>query len=291
MTSATGCPAEFGVLHMLYVFIAGAVAVGMFGMASVSGVIMASHYLAAIGVGLLMRFYKARADRSDTLRVAGTNVFTRAAQAMLDARQKDSRPLGQLMGDAIRQSVNSLLAIGGFIILFSSIISILEIAGVTSVISLVFTLLLRPLGVDTATVPSLVGGLFEITIGTQMASQANASLVQRLMAASAIIAWSGLSVHAQVAAMMQGTDVEMGPYVAARLLHAILAGAICYVLMGPLAAIADLLAVPAASVALTGSLNWVSRASLSLACFFRAFGLFAGAALCCGLARVARRQA
>jgi sporulation integral membrane protein YlbJ len=266
--------------------IAGAVAVGMFGMAQVSGVIMASHYLAAVGVGLVMRFYKQHSDSTVQAKISGP-LFSRAARALVDARSNDARPFGQLMGDSIRRSVNSLLLVGGFIILFSCIISILEIAGVTPSIAGALSLLLGRFGLDTSTVPSLVGGMFEITIGTQMASQATSPLVYRLMAASAIIGWSGLSVHAQVAAMMQGTDVSVAPYVAARLLHAVFAATACLLLSGPLS---QVLATPVIASVSPEGINWTAKAFLSLAHFLKALGVLSTTALGYGIARTLIRR-
>ncbi|NLG85168.1 MAG: sporulation integral membrane protein YlbJ, partial [Firmicutes bacterium] len=56
------------------------------------------------------------------------------------------------------------------------------------------------------------------------AAGAAASLRERAVMAGAIIAWSGLSVHGQVASVVHGTDIRMGPYVLARLYHAVIAG-------------------------------------------------------------------
>src|SRR5690606_22823787 len=53
------------------------------------------------------------------------------------------------------------------------------------------------------------------------------------VAASAIVAWSGLSVHAQVAVMLRGTDIRLGPYIAARFLHAVLAAIAAWFALGP----------------------------------------------------------
>ncbi|MBT9153418.1 MAG: Sporulation integral membrane protein YlbJ [Firmicutes bacterium] len=41
--------------------------------------------------------------------------------------------------------------------------------------------------------------------------------------AGAIIAWSGLSVHGQVASVVHDTDIRIRPYIVARLAHAALA--------------------------------------------------------------------
>ena len=79
----------------------------------------------------------------------------------------------------------------------------------------------------------LICGLFEITNGSNLASQAAAPLNQQLIITSGIIAWSGLSVHAQVMTMINETDLRIKPYLWARVLHGILASLITYLLIGP----------------------------------------------------------
>jgi len=215
-------------------FMTGAVAVGMFHDISVGFVIIGAHYLSALAVGLILAFYKRNQDRSPALEVASQgNIFVKALRALIQARDKDGRPLGKLMGDAVRQSVNSLLLIGGFIILFSVVVRILSLVGVVSFLTRILATALTALGWNPEVAPSLVSGFFEITMGAQAASRAPVPLADKVMAASALIAWSGLSVHAQVAAVTQGTDINMGPYVGARVIHAALAAVIAGYMMGP----------------------------------------------------------
>ncbi|MGB9866785.1 MAG: sporulation integral membrane protein YlbJ [Bacillota bacterium] len=205
-------------------FITGAVAVGMFGNPAVGKALVASHYLSALILGVILRFWGTKQDRVEAplSQVKGPIIF-RALQALITARRKDGRPFGQLLGDSIRNSVATLLLIGGFIILFSVAIRMLAIVGVVDFMSRLFFKLLGGFGLHPGTLEALVCGTFEITLGSQLASQASAPLYQNVMTASAIIAWSGLSVHAQVAAVIQGTDIRMTPYVVSRLLQAVLA--------------------------------------------------------------------
>jgi sporulation integral membrane protein YlbJ len=219
-------------------FMAGAVAVGMFKSAALGGIIMAAHYLGALGTGLILRFYRA-ADRTPPPPAAARrrNVVARAFDEMIAARQRDGRAFGQLAGDAVRDSVQTLLLVGGFIILFSVIIQILTQVGAVGWVTSVLSVVLGPLGIHRQAISSLVSGFFEITIGSQAAAQAPVALLERVMLASAIIAWSGLSVLAQVAAVTQGTGVSMLPYVVSRLIHAVLAAVITVLLWNPGAAL------------------------------------------------------
>ncbi|HHY70171.1 MAG TPA: sporulation integral membrane protein YlbJ, partial [Thermoanaerobacterales bacterium] len=91
--------------------------------------------------------------------------------------------------------------------------------------------ILRVFGFDRSLAPAILSGLFEITIGAQLASTAGAPLIQRVIIVSSIIAWSGFSVHFQVISMVSDTKIKIAPYIFARLLHALLAGLTTYVLM------------------------------------------------------------
>jgi hypothetical protein len=75
------------------------------------------------------------------------------------------------------------------------------------------------------------------------------------------VAWSGLSVHGQVASIVIESGIRMGPYIFGRLLHAILAAILTVLLMGPAREVTKLLAVPVIMV--PGSVNqltlWITR--------------------------------
>ncbi|KUK82684.1 MAG: hypothetical protein XD97_0374, partial [Pelotomaculum thermopropionicum] len=72
--------------------------------------------------------------------------------------------------------------------------------------------------------------LFEMTIGTKMVSEAAAPLVQQVTAAGMILAWSGLSIHAQAASMISETDIRMFPFIISRLAHTCLGGLYTYII-------------------------------------------------------------
>jgi sporulation integral membrane protein YlbJ len=217
-------------------FMFGAVAVGMFGNAQIGATIALAHYLSSISTGILLRFYGRSQPNTPGLS-SRTHIFVRAVDALYIARKKDGRPMGQLMGDAVTKSVNTLLLIGGFIILFAVIIRILTVVGAVALIAKGIMILLGPLGLDPALTPALISGFFEVTLGSQLAGQAAEAvpMMQKVMVASAVIAWSGLSVHAQVASIISDTDIKITPFIAARFVHAVLAAAYTYLLMGPLA--------------------------------------------------------
>lgn len=236
-------------------FMIGAVAVGMFGVPSIGLTLAIAHYLAVLGVGLLMR-YHAKGSVGDPGPTAKGGLFRRAADSMIEARRKDGRPFGELFGDAVRESINSMLFIGGCLMMFSVLIRILNVTHVTELVTAPIAAVLSALGLSPELVPAIVKGSMEITIGAQAASEASAPLFQRTVIASAVIAWSGFSVHTQVAAMLHGTDLRIGPYLMARGLHALLAAIATALLYHPLGAASGAVATAATGVSTAPALTW-----------------------------------
>ena len=204
-------------------FMSGAVAVGMFGQASLGAVLSFADYASVVLVGLLMRFHGHR-EPPPPAPPPGA-LLDRALEALYQARARDGRPFGHLLGDVVRDSMIQMLFIGGTIMLFSVL---LRVAAITGLVPWAAQHLLGPLlslvGLDPSLAHALAAGLFELDLGSRAAAQAAASLQDRVVITSAVIAWSGLAVHAQVAAMLQGTGCRLGPYILARFLHGILAG-------------------------------------------------------------------
>lgn len=222
-------------------FMSGAVAVGMFNLPQVGFTIMAAHYLSSIATGLLLRFYGKNEPYLREKRATG-NILGRAFNALYMARQKDGRNFGELLGDAIRNSINSLLLVGGFIILFSVIIRIFTVLGIVDILGMMALKILSPLGLDSSLIPAIISGIFEVDLGCELVSKAPATvpLLQKIMVASAIIAWSGISVHGQVASVISDTDLKITPFIFARIIHALFAAAFTWLLLGPISAVTSL---------------------------------------------------
>lgn len=226
-------------------FMFGAVAVGMFGNVQIGATIASAHYLSSITTGFLLRFY-GRSQPNTRGSASNAHFLVRSLEALDTARKKDGRPIGTLMGDAVTKSVNTLLLIGGFIILFAVIIRILTMIGAVAFFAKAIMIILGPIGLDPALTPALISGFFEVTLGSQLAGQAaeTVPMVQKVMVTGAVIAWSGLSVHAQVASIISDTDMKITPFFVARFVHAVLAAMYTYLLMGPLAPVMSRYSIP-----------------------------------------------
>ncbi|NLK87017.1 MAG: sporulation integral membrane protein YlbJ [Clostridiaceae bacterium] len=218
-------------------FIIGAVGTGMFGSAAVGLFLFVCHLLSCITVGFLFRYYKWRRpgdrDRNASLKAAGTkgiklskNAFVKIERLLTEQSSK-KKSFGELLGTAIKNSVSTILVIGGFIVLFSVIISLLNETGLIGMISEVIADLIEPLfpGVRLKELISgVLGGFFEITAGSRLVSRAlSVPLTLKLPAVSLLIGWAGLSVHFQVMSIVSETDIDVRPYLGGKSLQGVLA--------------------------------------------------------------------
>ncbi len=255
-------------------FMTGAVAVGMFKRVDIGIYIVAAHYLSALTVGFLMRFWRRGSPQSPPVAQGSKGfIVTRAYRAMRQAQQKDRKPFGELLGNAVNKSINTLLMILGFIVLSSVVFEILRAAGVTATLSRGLSTLVPPGIIPKSLHEPIVSGLFEISIGTSAVSTAAAPLVTRVAVTSGLIAWSGLSVHAQVAAVIQPSMMSVWPYMSTRVLQGMLAGIYTALLMNPGNPRWSLPAFE--PVTMEGSLAWFQSVGASATACAGILGIFA----------------
>jgi sporulation integral membrane protein YlbJ len=215
-------------------FIFGAVSVGFFHNANLGVLLALSHYLGNICVGLIMRFH-GKQDIEATTTKSKTFKLRHALSVLHQTRIKDNRPIGKLLGDAVMSSVQTLLMIGGFIILFSVLNRLLYHLHITGLIAKMVAIFFQMVNLPESLSMPILSGLFEITLGSQMTSQvADATLMQQAIITSFILAFSGFSVQAQVASILAQTDIRFQPFFFARIIHGFFASIFCFLLWNPI---------------------------------------------------------
>ena len=205
-------------------FMVGAVAVGMLGTVEGGRVILISHYLAAIVLGIIFRFYRSNRLSRRTDKVS----LRKALDVFRKAVSKQKKPFGELMGKAVNNSVSVLLVVGGYIMLFSVVIKLMLNTGLIGHISSFASTILKGIDVDPVLLSGILGGMLEITTGSKIISQAAVSMQLKIVAVSFIIGWSGMSINAQAAALLAGSGIKIGLYMLTKLLHGLLAALISY---------------------------------------------------------------
>lgn len=216
-------------------FIFGAVAVGFFNDATLGILLAAAHYLGNLFVGLTMRFYGG--NEQTPFEEKKFTIFPPVRLALKElhaTRIKETRPLGKMLGDAVISSIQTLLMIGGFIILFSVFNKILAIIHVTEFFAIIFSGGLALFHITNELSVPLITGIFEITIGNQLVSDSTANLLEKVIIASFILAFGGLSIQAQVASILAETDIRFKPFFIARILQGVYSSIFAFLLFKPL---------------------------------------------------------
>ncbi|WNS47090.1 sporulation integral membrane protein YlbJ [Paenibacillus sp. MMS20-IR301] len=269
------------------IFLLGAVSVGFFHDASLGLVLALAHYGGGFIVGLLMKFH-GRNDLPDSGLPAkaavnpagpagqGSGRLRTALNAMAAARRQDGRSFGELLKNAVQSSLQLIIVVGGLVVFFNVLMELLARAGIMSTLFSVTGWLLSLAGFPQGLSSALVSGLFEVTLGARSAGEAGAALPLQFKAAAAacILSWGGLSVHAQVASILNGTGLRYLPFMAARTVHALLSSGLVLLLWKPVTGsrlAAYFSTLPAAAGLASPESGLLS--SLSLLCLLLAFML------------------
>jgi len=211
-------------------FILGAVAVGMFGSAPLGYFMLATHYLGALSVGLIMRFYKSREARPHkNIEHSQYPLHIRAFRAIEVTRRKDSRSFGLIFGHCVKNAVETMLIIGGFVILFSVISTILELSGVFYALSVTFGPILQFVGISEMFHVEHFVGMVEMTNGVSMLSTHGIS-PQTVALGVAIISFGGLSILFQSISFIGKTDISVPIFVICKIMHGVIAGVVAVIL-------------------------------------------------------------
>lgn len=204
------------------------VGIGFLHSAQLGLVLAIVHYASAILTGFFMRLSKVSQQPADIQlssdHKSSGSVWKLALSTMRQAYLHDGRAFGKLLGDAVLSSVQTLMLIGGYMMIFSVLINVVTITHFTEVIKPLLSFLLRFVNVHTDTSPQWIMGLMEIHLGAYSWSQVQGvSLLPQMALISAFLGWGGLSAHAQVAGFHHKTEARYRFFFQSRILHAILA--------------------------------------------------------------------
>ncbi|MCG8541028.1 MAG: sporulation integral membrane protein YlbJ [Clostridia bacterium] len=211
-------------------FMIGSVAIGMFNTPSIGPYIVLAHYLGAITVGILLRFLSSDEKVNYNRPTGKINIFKKAIADMLKERQKDGRPIGTLLSNSIKESISTLVLVGGLIVTFSVVTKELYLIGFVDYVTSSIRFITKDfIIIPDGMIEAVLTGTIEITMGCKIASEAlEISPLLQVTLATMIISWSGLSVHAQTASIINNTDININSYILSKFFHSIISGIYVY---------------------------------------------------------------
>lgn len=203
-------------------FIIGTVGVSMFGNTLIGLLLFITHILSCIIVGFLFRFWKY--NDKEFLSSKNSSLPSKSIVTFSN--------LGEILATSIMNSVNTVVMIGGFVILFSVILSILNNSGLLDIICKTIYPLFNMLNIDIDFVKPTISGFIELTNGLNTLSYIHTKSFSILITfASFILGFGGISVMLQVLSITSKTDISIRAYIIGKLLQGIIAAILTYLII------------------------------------------------------------
>lgn len=192
-------------------FIVGTVGISMFANSTIGFILLITHLLASITVGIVFRFWKYKKNSY----ISNSNKYTSSKESLTLSN------LGGIIGNSISNSINTILLIGGFVVLFSVVISILSTSHLLDVFADLLSPIFSFLHIPTKFCKGFSCGILELTNGLNIICNITEKhLSINIILASFLLGFGGISVLLQVWSVISKTDLSIKPYILGKLLHA-----------------------------------------------------------------------
>ncbi|MCL2860396.1 MAG: sporulation integral membrane protein YlbJ [Oscillospiraceae bacterium] len=199
-------------------FIVGTVGVSLIGSTAIGIILLITHIFASLTVGIIFRFWK---RNKDILKKTYPSTIRRSA----DTKQHvNFSNLGEILSTSIMQSISTIVMIGGFIMLFSIIISILHNSQVLHLINYSIYPILHLFNIPINFASGITTGIIELTNGLKAITTIPIKeLSKTIITCSFLLGFGGISVLLQVLSIISKTDISIKSYILGKLLHACIA--------------------------------------------------------------------
>lgn len=188
-------------------FILGTISVAFLNNTEVGLLILICHYFGNIIIGILFRNYYVSERENDSLS------FKKAIIHMHKKRISNDKSFGEIMSNALLNSINTLFLIFGVVTFFLI---------VTTIVNNIFSF--------PKYYQSIFNGIVEMTQGLKYVSLLDIPLKIKGTLSVMFISFGGFSVHIQVISILSDTDIRYFPFLVARIIHAFISSLIFYYL-------------------------------------------------------------
>ena len=188
-------------------FILGTIGISFLNSKKIGYILLFTHILACLTVGYIFRNWKK--DK--------TRTFNTYKNDNLKNNISISE-FGEILGNSIKKSIGTILNIGGFIVIFSVIISILEKSNIFNII-LNFT---NSIGLEGELIVGVIKGVVELTNGAKYVSLLGTYSFNIAILAF-LIGFGGISVMLQVYSIISKENISIKPYIYGKFLQGIFA--------------------------------------------------------------------
>ena len=210
-------------------FILSSVGIALFGDTKTGLLLLVTHILSCITVGILLAKFSKKSEIEnsyDTKKNFGHSSKLKSKYNSSESSQDITlKNLGAVLTTSINNSISTIFMIGGFVVIFSVIIAILNQTSVLDKLSTFLYPILNLLNIDLEFAKPLLSGILELTNGVNLVANIPSKLIsQNIVLSAFLLGFGGFSVLLQVYSIVSKTDLSMKKYLVGKFLQGIVAG-------------------------------------------------------------------
>ena len=140
--------------------------------------------------------------------------------------------LGEVLSNSITSAINTIFLIGGFIVLFSVIISILENSNILNLLSNLLLPILNVFKIPASFGNGIISGIIELTNGVyKIVNIPNKSISVNIIICAFLLGFGGISVMLQILSITSKAKISIKPYIIGKLLQGTFAAIYTYIFL------------------------------------------------------------
>lgn len=199
-------------------FIIGTVGISLFGDTTIGVILFITHVIACLTVGLIFGFISKHSWIKDKRNYRNDNV----------SQNYNISDLGTILSNSITNAISTILLIGGFIVLFSIVISILNNLNIIDSIANI----LSYFNIPTELGKSIVTGLLELTNGVNSVSLLHAKKMSiQIVITAFLLGFAGFSIFLQIFSIASKNNLSMKPYLIGKIMQGFIASLYTFIIL------------------------------------------------------------
>lgn len=140
--------------------------------------------------------------------------------------------LGAILQNSIMSSINTILMIGGFVLLFSVALSILNSSKMFYLLDFFINPLMNKLNLPIEFANGLFSGIIELTNGVSIISSIPFKAISvNMIFTSFLLGFGGISILLQVLSITSTSDISIKPYIIGKFMQGLFAAFYTYLLV------------------------------------------------------------
>ena len=194
--------------------------ISLFKNTAIGILLLITHILSSITVGIIFGLISKKNVNHVEQKIANKKVYCNFSN------------LGEILGSCILNSIKTILMIGGFIVIFSCVISILNESNFFYILSKICAPISNIFKIPSSFIKPFFTGTLELTNGISLVSNiACKNISINIIITSFLLGFGSISILLQVFSIVSKSDLSIKPYILGKLLQGIIAALYTYILI------------------------------------------------------------